>query len=403
MRLLFLSTWFPFPPDNGSKIRVYHLLQALSQRHAVTLVSFAWDTATPEQAAAGLPFCRAVHTLPRDPFARSAFAQATRYLSLAPVVTRPIPEMQRLVGDVLTHITFDAVIASTEVMATYALQAPPTTVKILEEHNSFTRMMGDRYRAATHPMQRLNHWISWQKTRRYEAALFRKLDQIVMVSEEDRRTCEQLPGHHTPVAVVPNGVDCAHHRPGLAETRPNTLIYNGALTYSANYDAMQYFLAEIYPLIKRQAPDVTLTITGSTRGVDLSDLRLDESVHFTGYVDDIRLPVAQSAACVVPLRQGGGTRLKVLEAMALGVPVVATTKGAEGLEVVDGEHLLLADDPQTFAAAVLRALREPGPRADLIHNARTLVETQYDWERIGAQFVKIVEGVVGREGEEERE
>lgn len=391
MHILFLSTWFPYPLDNGSKIRVYHLLRALGREHQVTLVSFAFETAAPEQVAATLPFCQTVHILPRDPFARNTLAQATRYVSLAPVVTRSIPEMQRLVGEVLTHTTFDAVIASTEVMATYALQAPAATVKILEEHNSFTRMMEDRYRAATHPVQRLNHWISWQKTRRYEAALFRKFAQVVMVSEEDRRTCAQLPGHHTPVAVIPNGVDCAHHRPGLAETRPNTLVYNGALTYNANYDAMQYFLAEIYPRIKLQVPDVTLTITGSTHGVDLSGLRLDASVHLIGYVNDVRLPVAQSAVCVVPLRQGGGTRLKILEAMALGTPIVATSKGAEGLSVVDGEHLLLADDPPAFAEAVLRVLREHNLRARLIHNARALVETQYDWGSIGAQFVNLIE------------
>ncbi len=391
MNVLFLSTWFPFPLDNGSKIRIYHLLRALGQRHNVTLVSFAWDTAAPEQAAAGLPFCRVMHTLPRDPFARSAFAQATRYLALAPVVTRPLPAMQRLVRQVLAHTTFDAVIASTEVMATHALQAPRSAVKILEEHNSFSRMMEDRYRAATHPVQRLNHWISWQKTRRYEAALFRCFDRIVMVSAEDRRTCEGLPGFRGSVAVIPNGVDCTHHRPGLAEVQPNTLIYNGALTYSANYDAMHYFLAEIYPLIKQEMPDVTLKITGSTQGVDMSRLRLDASVHFTGYVDDIRLPVAQSAVCVVPLRQGGGTRLKILEAMALGTPMVATAKGAEGLSVVDGEHLLIANEPVQFARRVIDLLRDPAQRAHLIHNARHLVETQYDWEQIGAQFVNFVE------------
>jgi len=392
MRILFLSTWFPFPPDNGSKIRVYHLLRALGQRHEVTLLSFAWDTAQP-QATAALPFCKTIHTLPCDPFQRSAFAQATRYLALAPVVTRPLPEMRRLVTDALAHTTFDAVIASTEVMATYALQVPSTTRKILEDHNSFSRMMEDRYRAATHPLQRLNHWVSWQKTRRYEAALFRNFDHLVMVSAEDRCACERLPGHHTLVAVIPNGVDCAHHRPGLAEVRPHTLIYNGALTYSANYDAMRYFLVDIYPRIQQQVPDVTLSITGSTKGVDLDGLRLDESVHLTGYVDDIRLPVAGSAVCVVPLRQGGGTRLKILEAMALGTPVVATSKGAEGLDVVDGEHLLIADDPAAFAEAVVRLLRDPALRARLAQNARALVEAHYDWAHIGAQFAALVEQV----------
>ncbi len=390
MNILFLSTWFPFPPDNGSKIRVYHLLRALGQKHTVTLVSFAWDTARPD-APATLPFCRAAHTLPRDPFARSALAQATRYLSLAPVVTRPIPEMQRLVADVLAQTTFDVVIASTEVMATYALQAPPSTVKILEEHNSFSWMMEDRFRAAQHPAQRLNHWISWQKTRYYEAALFRQFDRVAMVSEEDRRACGQLPGYHNPVAVIPNGVDCAYHHPGLAEAQPNTLVYNGALTYSANYDAMQYFLADIYPLIKREIPDVTLAITGSTQGVNMTGLRLDASVHFTGYVNDIRLPVAQSAVCVVPLRQGGGTRLKILEAMALGTPVVATAKGAEGLDIADDEHLVITDNPAQFAQRVADLLRDPVQRARLARNARRLVETQYDWEQIGARFVDLVE------------
>lgn len=395
MNILFLSTWFPFPPDNGSKIRVYHLLRALAQRHEVTLVSFAWDTAQP-QTPDGLPFCQTTHVLPCDPFQRSTFAQATRYLSLAPVVTRPIPEMQRLVARVLAETAFDAVIASTEVTATYALQTSGATARILEEHNSFSRMMEDRYRAAPHPLQRLNHWISWQKTRRYEAALFRKFSQIVMVSEEDRLACEHLPGQHTPVAVIPNGVDCAHHRPGLADVRPNTLIYNGALTYSANYDAMQYFLAEIYPRIRQALPQVTLRITGSTKGVDLSGLQLDESVHLTGYVEDIRLPVAGSAVCVVPLRQGGGTRLKILEAMALGTPVVATSKGAEGLDVADGEHLLIADDPAAFAEAVLRVLRDPALRKRLALNARGLVESRYDWETIGAHFVAQVEAEIRR-------
>ena len=392
MNILFLSTWFPFPPDNGSKIRVYHLWRALAQRHEVTLLSFAWDTAQP-QARDGLPFCQTIRILPRDPFQRTKFARATRYLALAPVITRPIPEMRRLVADTLAQTAFDVVIASTEVMATYALQVPNRTRKILEEHNSFSRMMEDRYRDAAGVLLRLNHWTSWQKTRRYEGALFRKFDHLVMVSDEDRHVCERLPGHQIPISVIPNGVDCAHHRLDLAEIQPHTLIYNGALTYSANYDAMRFFLADIYPLVRQQIPDVTLRITGSTRGVDLGSLSLDTSVQLTGYVEDIRLPVAGSSVCVVPLRQGGGTRLKILEAMALGTPVVATSKGAEGLEVVDGEHLLIADDPAAFAAATLRLLREPDLRARLATHARRLVEERYDWSHIGARFVELVEQV----------
>jgi glycosyltransferase involved in cell wall biosynthesis len=139
---------------------------------------------------------------------------------------------------------------------------------------------------------------------------------------------------------------------------------------------------------------VSLAITGSTVGADLGGLNLDDSVHLTGYVPDVRIPVAEATVCVVPIRQGGGTRLKILEAMALGTPVVATSKGAEGLEVIDGEHLLLADTPQAFADATLRLLGDPALRARLVASARRLVEARYDWAQIGQRFVRLVEETV---------
>ncbi|OQA20032.1 MAG: GDP-mannose-dependent alpha-(1-2)-phosphatidylinositol mannosyltransferase [Chloroflexi bacterium ADurb.Bin360] len=394
MRILFLSTWFPYPPDNGSKIRVYHLLRALAQRHEVTLLSFAWNTAQPQAASELRSWFRDVQVMSLNPYEHNRASKLRTFFSLRPVVSRPIAAMTEKAHAILANQSFDSVIASTEMMAAYAFQAPPGTVRILEEHNAMTRLMRERYDEQPRPLERLRCWLSWQKSRTYEARLFRRFDVITMVSEQDREAClSDLPGFHGRVAVIPNGVDCAHHRPGLAEVQPHTLIYNGALTYSANYDAMRYFLAEIYPRIQQELPDVSLSITGSTRGVDLSALPLDASVHLTGYVEDIRLPVAASAVCAVPLRQGGGTRLKILEAMALGTPVVATSKGAEGLAVVDGEHLLLADDPAAFAAATLRLLREPALRARLATNARRLVEERYDWSRIGAQFVELVENV----------
>ena len=395
MNILFLSTWFPFPPDNGSKIRVYHLLQALAQRHQVTLVSFAWDTAQPQAAHDLRSWCAEVRMVPLDPFAVNRASAMRTFLSFRPMASRPIPAMQALVAEMLSKQKFDVVIASTEVMADYALTTPVSTLRVLEDHNAMTRWAWERYRAQTSPFQRARCWFSWQKGRYYEARLFKRFALVTMVSEQDRTAClEHLPGYRGPIAVIPNGVDCAHHRPGLADVRPNTLIYNGALTYSANYDAMQYFLADIYPRIRQALPQVSLSITGSTKGVDLSGLQLDESVHLTGYVEDIRLPVAGSAVCVVPLRQGGGTRLKILEAMALGTPVVATAKGAEGLDVVDGEHLLIADDSAAFAESTLRLLRDAALRARLARNARALVEAKYDWSHIGAQFVQLVERTI---------
>ncbi len=394
MRVLVLSTWFPYPPDNGSKIRVFQLLRALGSAHQVSLLSFAFDTARPEEAEVLREFCVDVRAIECNPFERHGLVGAMRFLSPAPVVTRPLPEMAQTVRQVLDSTSFDIVIASTEVMATYALQAPRKTIKVLEEHNSLSRWMWERYQAQVGPVQRFRCWTSWRKTVQYEARLFRQFDLCVMVSEQDRAASVQmLPGYHGPIEVVPNGVDCTHNRPGLAQVAPHSLVFNGALTYSANYDGVKYFLTEVYPLVQRAVPDVLLTITGSTKGVKLDGLPLNDSVRLSGYLDDIRPMVAGSSVCVVPIQEGGGTRLKILEAMALGTPVVATHKAAEGIEATDGKHLLLADEAPAFAECIMRLWNDADLRQCLVTSARQLVQQRYDWTQIGGRFVKLIEDV----------
>lgn len=397
MRILYLSPWHPHPPDNGSKLRVYHLLRSLAERHRVTLLSFAFATARPEEAGPLGEWGVEVKAVLINPFEANRAGALRTFLSPRPVVSRPIPAMSRLVAETTTAQAFDAVIASTEMMADYALAVSPVSARVLEEHNSMARWMHERYQSQAHPVQRLRCWASWQKCRRYEADLFRCFDLITMVSEQDAATSRALlPDGRPPVHVVPNGVDCRDRRPGLAELQPGRLVFNGSLTYSANYNAMRWFLAEVYPRIKAQVPEVTLTITGSAQGVDLTELALDDSVTLTGFVEDVRIPVAEAAVAVAPIRDGGGTRLKILEAMALGTPVVATPKGAEGLDVTDGEHLLLADDPVTFSERVVALLRSADLRSRLAANARCLVEQRYDWDAIGRRFAALVEEVVAQ-------
>ena len=397
MRILFISTWFPYPIDNGSKIRVYHLLRALGARHDVSLLSFAFDTAQPMNGTALTSFCTKVETISCNPFQRQSARTALRFFSLAPIVTLPLPEVTAAAARLYQQVGFDVVIASIEVTAAYALQAPSSTIKVLEEHNSLTRWMRERYEQQTSLVQRLRCRVSWQKTRAYEAKLFPRFDLCTMVSRMDQQeSLNLLKGRSTPIETVPNGVDCEHNQPGLCGMQPDTLIYNGAITYRANYDAVQYFLSEVYPCVRQQHPRVSLTITGATSGVDRSRLAVDDSVHFSGYVDDIRPIVSRHTVCIAPLREGGGTRLKILEAMALGVPVVSTSKGAEGLDVIDGEHLLIADEAQAFAAAVVRLLTDDELRRKLTHQARCRVEERYDWSNIGRQFLSLVQDAVQR-------
>lgn len=393
MKILFLSSWYPYPTDNGSKLRVYHLLRSLCQKHEVTLLSFAFDTARYEQDNELLEMCTAIRTVPVNPFAYRQVAVWRRFLSPRPAFTRPIPSMAKLVRDALMDNPFDTIVASVETMSGYAFQAPPGVMRVLEEHNSLTRWMRERYERHQSPLAKARCWVSWQKTMRFEAGLFRQFDLTTMVSSQDCDFSRAL----LPVAdrgrieVVPNGVDCRHNRPGLVTPRPGALVYNGSLTYEANYDAMQYFLSEIYPIIKQRIPNATLAITGTTTGVNLAGLALDDTVRLTGMVDDVRYPVAAACVCVAPIRQGGGTRLKILEAMALGTPVVATKKAIEGLNVTADEHLLVGDDAYSFAQHTIRLLSDAPLRMRLSNCARKLVEEAYDWTGIGASFVHLVE------------
>lgn len=392
MRILFLSTWHPYPADNGSKIRIHHLLQALGARHEVCLVSFSFGTAQPGAGPLLNEALRTVDTVAVNPFEANQAPAARRFLSAAPLVARAIPQMQALCRRLLVEQEFEAVVASGAVMERYAREAPAGTFRALEEHNSLSRMMHERYQAGQGGLARWQYWFSWQKMRRYERALYGRFDLVTLVSEQDRAYSERyVHDERARVRVIPNGVDCEANAFRGASAAGSGLIYNGALTYQANCDAVRFFLAEIYPLIKSAAPEVTFKVTGSTTGVPLAGLALDDSVQLTGYVDDIRAEVVGAVVCVIPLREGGGTRLKLLEAMALGTPVVSTSKGAEGLAVVAGEHLLIADDPAQFAHATVRLLRDKALRHRLAENGRRLVENRYDWQQIGREYAALLE------------
>jgi len=392
VRILALSTWYPHPPDNGSKIRAYYLLKALHAQHDVTVVAFCpshdVDRARQANDAAHLN----VRPVYDDPFRHATASQWLKFASPIPMIYWPSRAMQQTVAELAARETWDVIVVIQAPAAPYALSFK-STPKVLDIDTALSFQMRERH--GRH-LTSLRTWLSWQKAHIYERQLFRHFRACTLVADHERSYLQSLLGTACAINVIPNGVDCGHNRPGLFAVRHNSLVYNGALTYTVNYDAVQYFLKDIYPLIRQQSPEVSFTVTGSTKGVDRSGLQLDESVKLSGYVDDIRTVVGSSAICVVPLRQGSGTRLKILEAMALGIPIVSTTKGAEGLDVHHGEHLLLADDAQTFAQHTLTLLHDPALGRRLSAQARQLVEQHYDWSFIGQRFLRLVEDVAHR-------
>lgn len=235
--------------------------------------------------------------------------------------------------------------------------------------------------------------LTWAKTRRYVGRLLPRFDACTVVSKQERQYLREITPVYERVHVIPNGAEIDWKYTGSQEPRANVLVFNGSLTFGANLDAMRYFVREVWPRVRAEEPSCTLTITGRTDAIGIEEQLSAGGLSFTGYLPDVRPTVALARACIVPLRVGGGTRLKILEAMALGTPVVSTTKGAEGLDITPEQNILIADSPEQFAHQTIRLLRDPGLRERLATNGRRLIEEKYSWDRIGSQFVALAESI----------
>lgn len=394
MKVLFLSRWYPFPADNGSRMRVYHLIRQLASRHDVSLISFTSDEVSDNRLRAMQALCANVQTAMYQPFQPGRIKALLAFLSKRPrsVIDTHSVEMERLVEDEVTRFRPQVVIASQIDMLAYAHALPARRVlEEIEVSTVYDALWGER-----DPLKRLRVRLTWAKLTAYLRAMMQDYNGGTVVSREEYRRVMAASATRIPVAIVPNGIDAEACATVNEQPQADTLIYSGSLTYRANFDAVNYFLREIFPLILAKRPYVKLFITGKVDGAPLDALPSHTNVVFTGYLDDVRALIAKTWVSVVPLRIGGGTRLKILEALALGTPVVSTRKGAEGLELTPGQDILVADAPHEFAAAVLSVLQDATLRERLRSNGREVVAAKYDWSIIGRQFCGFVEEVGGK-------
>ena len=381
MRILVVSSWFPYPPDNGSKLRAYHLLRELSKRHSITLLSFA-EPGEERYADGLIGMCDALRTVPGNPFKPGRRLGMRGLFSAMPRSYRQTfsPAMQALVDEgIATH---DAAIGL-EVGAALYLERARAIPRIFDEAE--VTVIREQFASQTRLLKRLRYELTWWKYSRFMSALSRRFDCVTVVSELERDQLIHIGCDARRIALISNGVEASDLNV-IPTPQAAALIYSGSLTYSANYDAVQYFLAESFPLIRKAQPEVTLRVTGATDGVPIDNLPNRDGVTFTGYVPDVKTLIAQSSVCVVPLHIGGGTRLKIIQSMALGTPVVSTPKGAEGLSVTPEENILIGETPQQFADQVLRLLTDEALRVRLTANARQLVARQYTWDNIGSRL-----------------
>jgi glycosyltransferase involved in cell wall biosynthesis len=214
------------------------------------------------------------------------------------------------------------------------------------------------------------------------------------VSEQERQLfTKNFPRHKSTIKIIPNCLQVDGYTDQPSTLVPNQIIFSGSFSYHANYEAMLWFVREVYPQVLEHVPDARLIITGDHANLPFPSA---PNVTLAGYVDDIKTLVASSWISVAPLLSGGGTRLKILEAMSLGTPIVSTTKGAEGLDATVGEHLLIADEPQKFANQVVKILNDKKLREKIAASAHRFVKEKYDWGAVMPHFLQLVESTAGK-------
>lgn len=393
LRILIVTPSLPYPPIWGFGMRVYQLLRLLSARHHVSLLTYA----TPDDAgrvAALAEVCGAVHTVPsfQPEVGNSRRAQLASLVSPISYQRWRLRSraMQTAIDRLLVRERFDVVQVESSQMAGFRFgtgvlaRRPTRPLVLLDEHNIEYELLHRMYREERSLERRVYNWIEYLKVRREEHRAWDEADGCILTSA---REAAILRGRRPdkPAVVAPNGVDVDHFRPDAAPSDPASIVFTGLMRYRPNVDAAIYFAQDVLPLIRRVRPEVTFTIVGADATEEVQRLAGPEVV-VTGTVPDVRPYVARAAAVVVPLRMGSGTRLKVLEGLAMGKALVSTSLGCEGIDVRDGEHLLVADDPLDFAAAVLRLVDAPGGAAVLGRRGRALAVAQYSWASVGERL-----------------
>lgn len=380
MRLLYLAHRVPYPPNKGDKIRSYHHVRHLAAHHDVALASFVdqeedWAAAEPLRA-----FCAAVELVPlkRMPaLLRGAWALAGGgSLSEGFYATR---SMRAAVARLATGQPFDVAWAFSSTMAQYldATDARWRVADFVDLDSEKWRQFGN---AASLPLAQA-YRLEAVRFRAAECRIARRVDRTLLVSEAEAARFRTICPEATNVRVIPNGVDTDYFHPGDARAADPVLLFTGALDYHPNIDAVRFFVKEVLPLVAARVPAVRLVVVGHRPVARLSDLaaRSGGRVLIAGSVPDIRPYFAGAQVYVAPLRLGRGVQNKVLEAMAMGLPVVASSTAVAGIAISPGREALVADAPAAMADAIVTLLGDAGHRAALADAATQLVNQRYTW------------------------
>jgi polysaccharide biosynthesis protein PslH len=403
MKVLFVAPYLPSPPRFGGQRRMDGLMRGLAAaNHEVSILSFtSTDQWTQESADATRLFCKKVTTL-SDLDARSLSEKRRLQLrSLASLNSyehlqvKRRADFQRQIDEHLAAEDYDVVQVEFANMAAYRYSRrgkQPTLV--LDEHNIEYDLQRRTAGSAEGKFRKVYNSLNWRKLGREEKAAWRRFDGVVLTSARDAQLLTEV-SPSTLSAVVPNGVNVEQFQPAPVAPEADQLLFFGANNYFPNHDALIYFIDEILPLVIQRRPNVKLSIVGP--GAQPAVLaRQSRHVEIVGFVDDVMPHLDRASVVVVPLRIGGGTRLKIVEAMAKSKAIVSTRIGAEGIDVTHEKNALLADSPADFAAQVVRALTSPELARTLGEQARILAEERYAWTAVVGELVRFYDQLKAR-------
>ena len=397
MKILFLQKRLLFPPDTGGKTRTLNVLRYLVRWHDVTYLCNA-QTSDEEHFGAMRDLGLRLETTPwretpRDS-ARFYLDLAMNVLSFYPfTVSKDYdPALRRRAEQLLDEEPYDLVVCDFVQMARNAigLESP---VKILFTHNVEAQIFRRFARGGGGWLRRQYMRLQWHKMRRFEGFAGRQFDAVIAVSPKDKETFkEEYDWDH--VRTIDTAVDTEYFQSNGSPGQNNRLVFVGSMDWLPNIDGVEHFVNEIWPRIKQARPDARFQIVGRNPTPAIRRLGEVEGVEVVGTVPDVRPYIQDAAVVVVPLRIGGGTRIKIFEAMAMGRPVVSTSLGAEGLPVDSGKHLVLADEPEQFAGVVVDLLQDDAKRNRMADTARWMVTDRYSAETVARQFEQICQETV---------
>lgn len=417
MRILFLTPRFPYPPLKGDTLRTYHQLRVLSRHHQITLLSMA-----------DAPVSRSDYEQVADMCERVSVIALPRWRALANlgagVVSRQpmqvhyykVTHFRRQLQATLANEAFDIVHATLIRMLPYvwSLKAPPVVVDLID---SLSLNLADRRNQVRGP-KRLGYELEYRRVRDYERAVVGHFPALVVSSPADREVLigdrvrelgegEEEIGNREwappspnsltlPIHVIPNGVDLERFPYQVQEGRDgSTLVFTGNMGYHPNEEAVLWFASRVWPLLRAKRPDLCFQVVGTNPGERVRALAVRETgIEVLGRVPDVTAYVGKATIAVCPMRSGSGIQNKVLEAMSVGAPVVATTIANRGVRGTPDRDLLVADSPSDFAAAITSLLDQPNTRANLAQSARAFVEQNYRWEQHGDRLMEVYEWLV---------